>query len=258
MRKPLLTALAALVLLAACNRPHDGDGKAIFRYNESAGIATLDPAFAKDQALIWATSQLYNSLVRIDTDLTIQPCIAKSWTVSDDALTYTFTLRDDVRFHRSPLFGTPDSTRTVVAADVLYSLNRILDPAVASPGLWIFTSVADNGFSAPDDTTFVIRLREPFSPILSLLATPYCSVVPHEVVDYYGTDFSNHPIGTGPFRFQYWKEGVKLVLRRNPDYFERDTDGTPLPYLDAVAITFIIDKQTAFLEFVKGNLDFMN
>lgn len=254
-----IAAVSTLALwLAACGRSNEGEGKAIFRYNESAGISTLDPAFAKDQALIWATSQIFNGLVRLDSNLNVEPCIAKRWSVSSDGLTYTFTLRDDVYFHKSPLFKTSDSTRRVVAADFLYSLGRILDPDVASPGLWIFANVADNGFEAPDDTTFVVRLKEPFAPMLSLLSMPYCSVVPREVVEHYGTDFRSHPVGTGPFRFQYWKEGVKLVLRRNDNYFERDAKGYPLPYLDAVAVTFIIDKQTVFLEFVKGNLDFMN
>ncbi len=257
LRLSLLLACAFL-LFSACRHSGEGEVKKIFRYNESAGVTTLDPAFAKDQALIWATSQLYNGLIRLDSTLTPVPCIAKKWSISDDGLTYTFSLRDDVYFHRSPLFGTADSTRRVIAADFLYSFERILDDKVASPGLWIFSQVADNGFSAPDDTTFVIRLKAPFAPMLSLLAMPYCSVVPREVVEHYGTDFRNHPIGTGPFQFQYWKENVKLVLRRNPLYFERDAQGRPLPYLDAVAVTFIIDKQTVFLEFVKGNLDFMN
>ena len=256
--KHILILSVVVLLFASCGRRHEGDDKAIFRYNEAAGISTLDPAYAKDLALIWGTSQLYNGLVRLDSNLNVEPCIAKRWHISEDGKTYTFTLRDDVYFHRSPLFGTADSTRRVVAADFLYSFHRILDPAVASPGLWIFASVADDGFSAPNDTTFVVRLREPFGPMLSLLSMPYCSVVPHEVVDHYGTDFRNHPVGTGPFRFQYWKEGVKLVLRRNDLYFETDSEGRQLPYLDAVAVTFIIDKQTAFLEFVKGNLDFMN
>lgn len=250
--------LLATLLFVGCRNHNEGEGKAIFRYNESAGIATLDPAFAKDQALIWATSQLFNGLVRLDTNLHVEPCIAKRWTISDDGLVYTFTLRDDVYFHRSPLFKSDDSTRAVTASDFLYSFNRILSPDVASPGLWIFSHVADNGFSAPNDTTFIVKLKEPFGPMLSLLSMPYCSVVPHEVVEHYGSDFRSHPIGTGPFRMQYWKEGVKLVLRKNDHYFECDDNGTPLPYLDAVAVTFIIDKQTAFLEFIKGNLDFMN
>lgn len=234
----------------------DNSDKQIFRYNESAGIATLDPAFAKDQALIWGCSQLYNGLIRLDSLLKPQPCIAKSWTISDDGRTYTFTLRSDVYFHSHPCFATPDSTRAVVAQDFLYSFQRILDPQVASPGRWVFAEV--DSFQAPDDTTFIIQLSQAFSPFLSLLGMAYCSVVPHEVVEHYGDDFRKHPCGTGPFQLQLWKEGVKLVMRRNPRYFETDSLGRPLPYLDAVAVNFITDKQTTFLEFVKGNLDFMN
>lgn len=235
-----------LLLLAACSG-HRHDDKMIFRYNESAGIATLDPAFAKDQSIIWGCRQLYNGLIQLDTNLQVQPCIAKRWDISDDGLRYTFTLRSDVRFHNG---------RTVTAHDFAYSFHRIVDPSVASPGAWIFGDVED--FSAIDDTTFAIRLKEPFAPFLSMLGMVYCSVVPREVVEQYGKDFRKHPCGTGPFHFQYWKEGVKLVLRKNPDYFERDAEGTPLPYLDAVAVTFIVDRHTVFLEFVKGNLDFMN
>lgn len=252
------TIVMMVSLLAVGCRVPDNSDRMIFRYNESAGIGTLDPAYAKDQALIWGCSQIYNGLIQLDTMLRPMPSIAKEWSISEDGKTYTFRLRDDVYFHKSELFGTADSTRRVVAADVLYSYNRILDPKVASPGLWIFNEVAEDGFQAPDDSTFVIHLKQPFSPFLSLLAMPYCSVVPREVVEHYGTDFRQHPCGTGPFKMQMWKEGVKLVLRKNEHYFERDEEGNPLPYLDAVAITFIVDKQTAFLEFVKGNLDFMN
>ena len=244
-----------LILFASCSIPDNSD-KQIFRYNESAGIATLDPAFAKDQAIIWGCSQLYNGLIRLDEQLQPQPCIAKQWSISPDGKTYTFTLRNDVYFHKNELFKTPDSTRPVTAHDFLYSFHRILDPDVASPGRWVFEEV--ERFQALDDTTFAIHLRQPFSPFLSLLGMVYCSVVPREVVEHYGADYRQHPCGTGPFHLQLWKEGVKLVMRRNPHYFERDSLGHPLPYLDAVAITFIVDKQTNFLEFVKGNLDFMN
>ncbi len=256
-----LLIIGLLLLTAACGR-HRHDDKQIFRYNESSGIATLDPAFAKDQSVIWPCRQLYNGLVELSTvdegaegaqqeAMQVQPSVAKSWTVSADGLTYTFTLRDDVFFHKSPLFGTADSTRRVVAEDFVYSFGRITDPSVASPGAWVLASV--DGTEAPDDSTFIVRLKEPFAPFLSLLGMVYCSVVPHEVVEHYGKDFRNHPCGTGPFQFQYWKEGVKLVMRKNPAYFE-----SGLPYLDAVAVTFIVDRQTVFLEFVKGNLDFMN
>ena len=254
-------ALAAVVLLmVACGPSNRNGDKQIFRYNESAGIASLDPAFAKDQAMIWASQQLFNGLIQLDTALAVQPAIAKRWDISDDGLTYTFILRRDVFFHRNKCF--PDGSRRVVASDFVYSFNRIVDEKVASPGRWIFDNVQNTdgryAFSAPDDTTFVVRLKQPFAPFLGMLGMPYCSVVPHEAVDYYGADFRQNPVGTGPFCFRKWKENVKLVLQRNSHYFERDADGNRLPYLDAIAVTFIIDKQTVFLEFVKGNLDFMN
>ena len=70
-------------------------------------------------------------------------------------------------------------------------------------------------------------------------------------------NFRQNPVGTGPFQFSMWKEGVKMVLLKNKNYFEKDGNNR-LPYLDAIAITFIIDKQTAFLEFAKGNIDFLS
>ena len=255
MTRRIIIIALAVVALAGCRLPDNSD-KQIFRYNESAGITSLDPAYAKDQSLIWGCTQLYNGLVRLDEQLQPQPCIASDWIVSPDGKLYTFHLRRDVFFHKSPLFGTSDSTRNVVAADFVYSFNRILDPAIASPGRWIFADV--EGFEAIDDTTLAIRLKQPFSPFLSLLGMAYCSVVPHEVADHYGPDFRQHPCGTGPFFMQMWKENVKLVMRRNEHYFERDSLGHPLPYLDAVAVTFVVDKQTNFLEFIKGNLDFLN
>ena len=105
-----------MLTLTSCHR-HRHDDKMIFRYNESAGITTLDPAFAKDQALTWACRQLYNGLVQLDSALQVQPCIAKRWSISSDGRTYTFTLRKDVYFHTNALFPTPDNTRCVTADD---------------------------------------------------------------------------------------------------------------------------------------------
>ena len=86
----------------------------------------------------------------------------------------------------------------------------------------------------------------------------YCSVVPKEIVEYYGNDFRSNPIGTGPFKFKLWEENVKLVLRSNELYFEIDEKGKQLPYLEAIAITFLPEKQSEFLQFAKGKLDLLN
>ena len=190
----------------------------------------------------------------------MKPCIAKSWEISPDGLSYTFHLRNDVFFIADEAF-TGNKERNVVANDFVYTLNRLLDDKLASPGAWVLKQVKkvnnSNSFIAPNDSTLIITLKAPFPPFLGLLSMKYCSVVPHEAVDKYGAEFRRHPVGTGPFKFGMWKEGVKLVMLRNDNYFESGAEG-PLPYLDAIAVTFIVDKQSAFLEFIKGNLDFVS
>ena len=259
MRKLLIGILSALLVVSCGKRQDSEDGLSIFKYNESAGVLTLDPIYAKDLPHIWACNQVFNSLVAFDDKMNLVPMVAKTWDISEDGLVYTFHLRDDVLFHADTCFKTP---RRVVAQDFVYSFNRVVDKQLSSPGMWIFSSVKqDEGqyaFTALDDSTFQIELSKPFPPFLGILSMTYASVVPKEAVEYYGDNFRSHPVGTGPFHFQYWKEGVKLVFRKNPNYFERDAAGERLPYIDAVSVSFLIDKQVAFLEFIKGKFDFMS
>jgi len=248
------------LLVYSCSAPEKGIDKEVFRYNEAANITSLDPSFAREQSIIWATNQLYNGLVQLNEKLEVEPCIAYRWCISDDGLVYTFHLRQDVFFHDSHAFPGFKG-RQVVADDFVFSFDRIVDPKVASPGAWVFNLVKTEGakfdFTAPDDSTFVVRLLKPFPPFLGILSMQYCSVVPREAVSYYGNEFRRNPVGTGPFMFKTWKEGIKLVLVKNPDYFEFE-NGIRLPFLMAVSITFQPDKQSAFLEFIKGKLDFMS
>ena len=248
-----------MISLVSCNRHHYNEEKKIFRYNEASGIMTLDPAFARDQAHIWVCNQLYNGLVQLDERLDVQPSIAKSWEVSEDGLTYVFHLRNDIFFHKDEVFR--GDRRKVIADDFVFSFQRLADPATASPGAWVLSPVAreDNrlAVSAPNDTTLVIQLTRPFPPFLSILAMQYCSVLPREALEFYKNDFRKHPVGTGPFYLKNWEENIKMVLRKNEDYFEKKNGGR-LPLIDAVAITFVEDKMTAFLEFTKGNLDFLS
>lgn len=252
----ILYGFLSMIITGCSSNDSQNRDHLVFRYNEQYQISTLDPAFARNPSIIWPTNQLFNGLVQLDDSLNIQPDIAKNWYISDDALQYTFTLRDDVPFHKHAQFKTKDSTRYVTATDFAYSFDRLTDPTVASPGSWVLSNV--DHYKALNDSTFFIQLKQPFPAFLGLLSMRYCSVVPKEIVDFYDSDFRSNPIGTGPFKFKRWEEGVKLVLRKNELYYERDEAGNQLPYLEAVAITFLPDKQSEFLQFAQGNLDFLN
>lgn len=261
--KGILSVILIAVLFSCKSTQNKVDSKQVFRYNESKGVTTLDPAFARNLSLIWPVNQIYNGLVQLSDSLTVTPCIAKRWQVSPDGLVYTFYLRNDVCFHNHPVFHNSQGRR-VIASDFVYSFNRIIDSKTASPGAWVLSMLdrdavgTINGCSAPSDSVFVVHLQKPFPPFLGLLSMPYCFVVPHEAVERYGQDFGRNPVGTGPFYMKFWKEGEKLVLRKNNRYFEKDSKGNALPYLEAVTVTFIADKQSEFLEFVNGNIDFLS
>lgn len=234
-------------------------GKKIFRYNEFNGISTLDPAFARSQSIMWAVHQLYSTLVEVDDSLHIKPLLASHWEFDSTNTLLTLFLRNDVKFHDDPCFPGGRG-REVLASDVLYSLRRIYDPSVASPGAWIFNGRLDSleGISTTGKHTVTIKLRKPFQPLLGILTMPYCSIIPHEAVEKYGNDFRRHPVGTGPFQFVAWEEGQALLMKRNPHYFQKDPQGNRLPYLDGVKVSFLDSRATEFLELQTGRLDFSN
>ena len=254
---PLSFILLSIILLSCASHQHPD--KKIFRYNEQTGIASLDPAFAKNQSIMWAIHQLYNTLVEVDDKMQFKPSLATSWELSSDNLRFTFHLRTDVYFHDDAAFANARGRR-LTAPDVAYSFNRITDKNVASPGAWIFNNRVDtvNGFVALDDSTFQLKLLRPFQPILGILSMQYCSIVPKEAVDKYGSRFRSHPVGTGPFKLVTWEEGQALLLTKNDHYFEKDSSGYRLPYLDGIKVTFFDSKATEFLEFQQHRLDFIN
>ncbi len=244
--------------LGACYNKKSSTRK-VFHYNESSGIASLDPAFAKNQSVMWVVHQLYNTLVQVDEHLNIVPSLAKSWDISEDRLTYTFHLRNDVFFHDDAAFADSKG-RKMTAKDVEYSLDRIINKQTASPGSWIFNRKVDSlqPFRIVDDTTFRLKLLRPYNPVLGILSMQYCSVVAREAVEKYGNNFRRHPVGTGPFQFVAWEEGQALVLKKNEKYFEMDNAGKRLPYLDGVKISFYDSKATEFLLFRQKQLEFIN
>ncbi len=254
----ILVIFFCSVILLGCYAGEQ-EQKNVFHYNADTGIASLDPAFAKSQAVMWAVHQLYNTLVEVDSQLNIIPSLATHWQVSEDKKTYTFFLRNDVFFHDDECFAAGKG-RKMTAYDVEYSFKRIVDKTTASPGSWIFNRKVDsvNGFKALNDTMFQLKLTNPYNPILGILSMQYCSVVPKEAVMKYGADFRRHAVGTGPFAFVAWEEGQALLMKKFANYFETDGAGNRLPYLDGIKISFNDSKATEFLLFRQGKLDFIN
>ncbi len=249
------------LLLASCssNSGNENSSRRIFKYNELGSISSLDPAAARSIENIWVVNQLYNGLVQMNDSLQVVPCIAKSWEIWNNGLTYTFHLRNDVYFHDDKNFEGGKGRR-VTAHDFVYSFNRLLDPTVSS-AISLLSQVDTNNinaFIATNDSTFIINLTQAFTPFLGILTMKYFSVIPHEAVEGYSKeDFGRIAVGTGPFKFKIWNDGVKLVLVKNDNYFERD--GTnKIPYLDAVAISFVKDKESSFLSFMQGDLDMVS
>jgi peptide/nickel transport system substrate-binding protein len=222
------------------------------------GLSSLDPAKASTFENIWAVNQLFNGLVEMNDSLKVIPSIAKSWQISEDGKTYTFHLNTNVYFHDHQYFENGKG-RNVTATDFVYSFNRLLDAKVsnATTLLTYVDNSKQNAFEAVNDSTFSIHLIKPFTPFLRILTMKYFSVVPKEIIEKMGEDFRNNPVGTGPFTFKKWDEGTKLVFIKNPNYFEFDGQNR-LPYLDAVAISFIKDKETSFMEFLQGNVDMVS
>ena len=256
--KYLTISVSVLVALTSCYNSETSDAQ-VFQYNEFSGIASLDPAQAKSQSVMWAAHQLFNTLVEVDSSLNLKGSLATRWEIAADKKTYTFYLRPDVYFHDNDCFASGKGRR-LVAGDVAYSLGRILDPFTASPGAWIFNGKVDSlrPFEALNDTTFVLRLARPYQPILGILSMQYCSIVPREAVEKYGSTFRRNPVGSGPFRFVAWEEGQALVMARHPGYFEKDAAGNRLPYLDGIKVNFFDSRATEFLLFRQGKLDFIN
>jgi oligopeptide transport system substrate-binding protein len=253
-----LSILLLSIIASSCSS-HQHNDKSIFHYNESSGLASLDPAFAKNKQVMWAVHQLYNTLIEIDSNMQMAPSLAKRWVISADNLVFTFYLRDSIFFTDDNCFANGKG-RQLTAHDVEYSFKRIIDKNTASPGAWIFNNRVDSieGFKAINDSVFQLKLQKPFQSILGILSMQYCSVVPKEAVEKYRNDFRRHPVGSGPFSFVAWEEGQALIVKKNENYFEKDSAGNRLPYLDGIKTSFYDSKATEFLEFQQNRLDFID
>lgn len=244
-----------VILLMACqSSDRDRLNSKVLHYNQPNYITSLDPAFAKSQNNIWAVDHIYNQLVGLDSSLNLMPEIASAWQISDDRKTYTFSIRKGIGFHKNSCFGK-DSLRYLNASDVVYSFSRLIDTILNPPGSWVFLGKVDTDspFLAPNDSTFILKLKEPFAPIMQILTMQYCSILPQEAVAYYKDDFRKNPVGTGPFMLKKWIDRSGMFLSRNSSFFLENQSN-----LDGIRISFMEDRSIAYLELLKGKIDFFS
>ena len=235
-----LLACATLTLPAVADGVKRGGTITIGRPEEPL---TLDPFIPSDNGSIYAIAQICEPLVSADKDGTgLVPGLAKSWAISDDGLTYTFTLRDGLKFSD----GTP-----LTGADVKFSLNKVMDPAAAYG--FAFAPVAL--VEAPDDLTVVITLKQAYTPILSALSLFSASVVAKAAYEASPEKFGANPICAGPFKVESYERGSQLVLVPNTYYWDTGEDGKPLPYVDKVILRYMPDSNSRVLGLLNSDLD---
>ncbi|WP_229262668.1 ABC transporter substrate-binding protein [Duganella radicis] len=250
----LITAVACAVAPAKAGGQYE---QKVLHAFLSTGETALDPAVASDIATLSLLENLFDPLLRYDylarPVKLIPNTLAAMPEVSDDGKTYTFRLRDDVYF--TPDAAFKGTKRQVTADDYVYSLKRLYDPALKSPWLYLFDGVAD--IQPVDKLTLRIRLNAPDPNFLFYLAMPATSVVAREVMEAYGAQAGNHPVGSGPFRIGSWKRSDQIVLLANREFRPTEFQGKRLPILDRIDIKIVEEYQSRVLGFLNGEFDFL-
>ena len=290
LREALFGILAAFSTLAG---PVSAQpvGKVVQAAMPTDGPRTLDPARGSTTYDNMGCVQVYETLLQVSyyDNQRFEPLLlAEVPTRLDDGKRYRFRLRDDVSFQDDPCFPGGKG-RPVVSDDVFYSWKRLADPANGLKNWWLLED-AIVGLAAPaageafdydapvagfvkiSDTEFEVELTRPVFRFLWVLTMFQTSIVPHEAVEHYGTDFGAHPVGTGPYILDEWLPKQRLTFDRNPDYYEcyypaaelwteedkeaglADAAGQRLPIADRIEFSMIIEEQPRYLDFKQGNL----
>jgi len=283
--------LAVLLGSAACGPAPETAGKRILRISPGKKIATLDPALAADTTSQYMTAAFYDTPLQYSytrRPYELKPSMLSAMPeLSADRKTYRCTLRKDLLFQQAPCF--PDrNSRKVTAGDLIFSILRLADPRVRSTGYWLVRgrikgieqfreqaaqaskddfSVYERGCAGLrkiDDHTFEIELNRPDPRFLYALAMPYFSAVSRRAVQYYGSEFADHPAGSGPFILTEWSKDYIIRLKRydefREEYFteaERPEDRKrKLPLLDGMDCYLVKQPLAAWLMFLQGELDY--
>lgn len=228
-----LTALLLSGLSAAEAQTRGGT----LRIGGQADIVGLDPHKVSAASSAWVVEQIYDSLLTVTSQGEPAPAIAQKWTVAADGLTYTFTLRPNAKF---------SSGQAVTSKDVVYSLKRIVDPKTASPRQNDLGKIAS--ITAPNASTVVVKLKEPFAPFLTKVGGALMGIMPSGYAE--ANDVNKKPMGSGPFKYAGWVPGDSVTLERNPYYWEAGK-----PYLDKLVFKALKDDVTRITNVQTGTVD---
>jgi peptide/nickel transport system substrate-binding protein len=239
-KKSLFIGLSILLVLflavsAVAKEPKYG-GTLVWRVG--AETASMDPHVANTLGSTQLLSRIYSTLLRYDESANVVPYIAESWKVSEDGLTYTFKLRNDVYFHNG---------RKLTSADIKYNIERMIDPATGSPRASRFNLV--NKIETPDEYTVVFTLKDPFAPFLGNFADPNAMIIPREIVE--DESIKKKAVGTGPFMIKEMVPGDYVLLEKNPKYFVKG-----LPYLDQLKLKLITENSAIAASMRSKAVDF--
>jgi peptide/nickel transport system substrate-binding protein len=236
------TAAGAAPSAAPSSAPAGGTPKkgGVLKVGLQADPTSLDPHKQSLTALFHVTEHIYNTLIQVDDKLTPVPELAEKWDISADGKTYTFTLRKGVKWHNG---------RDFVAADVKYSYERIMDKATASPNVALFAPVEK--IEAPNESTVVITIKSADASFLTNLVSPASVIVPKEEVEKNG-DLTKVAVGTGAFIFKEYVPNTRIILERNPNYWEAGK-----PYVDRIEMTPISDDTQRSTAIRTGTVDFV-
>jgi len=253
----LLAWAGGVLLTAACNGPIESrsdDGPAAggppaygdtFIQASIGDIGGLIPSLTSDQSSHEVGSMIYDGLVKLDKDLNLAPAMAESWTYSRDCLELTFKLRRDVKWHDG---------RPFTADDVVFTYQAMINPKTPAPFKEGFLLVKD--VEALDPYTVRVRYDKPYARAVETWGT---YILPKHLLESFAaagtlreSPQNSRPVGTGPYRFQEWKPGEKVVLVANPDYYEGR------PYLGRVVYRVIPSQATIFLELKAQGVDYVS
>ncbi|ACO48180.1 ABC transporter substrate-binding protein [Deinococcus deserti] len=237
MRHNRMIGFALTILLSGLSVSDAQTRGGTLRVGGQADIVGLDPHTVSAASSAWVAEQIYDSLLTVTPTGEPAPSIAQKWTVSSDGRTYTFNLRPNVKF---------SDGKALTSKDVVYSLKRITDPKTASPRQNDLGKIAS--ITAPNATTVVIKLKEPFAPFLTKVGGSLMGIMPSGYAE--ANDVNKKPMGSGPFKYAAWVPGDSVTLERNPHYWEAGK-----PYLDKVIFKALKDDVTRITNVQTGTVD---